>query len=340
MTTATKKLKTPKSNAKTTKRMIYYIRAVSAKNQPFDLQTTLAAVLSKRSTINSTQVTVPSPESDGRVIRIQERKKDPEASDLNGVYLHILSYIPGIKASTVTPNVNGMKDSFVFQDAGQGREFKDKECFLRISGADVIFCSNGLSLQKVRSFLLTLLNDSVTDNSKLVTFELSKTVDASVVEYLTKNGVKSIEFNANAFALDVEGFEEQAKDENMFVSSCKSMVRGLRASIEVDDTKEEQIIKENLIVSVGLNLNGNTRAPIETRDFIHSMAVELLNDDDDEDGFMTITDSKGKRIKSSQVVYSNKVSIKKLENSLEPNSVWGQLRKYYRDLSDSNVIES
>jgi hypothetical protein len=119
----------------------------------------------------------------------------------------------------------------------------------------------------------------------------------------------------------------------------KSKSDQVSALVARDDTVLEQRVMEDLIVNVELKLQGNSYADIEAQRSIDEMAITLLSEQHDSQGFTIITRD-GNRLTDLSVRLHKRVRITSDNNSVDHQAVWKALENYHEELRDGKLLET
>lgn len=96
---------------------------------------------------------------------------------------------------------------------------------------------------------------------------------------------------------------------------------------------------EDLIVSVQVKLDGNTRAIEGSKEFIESLAETVLDDEDSPVSKFTITTQDGERITADDVRLQTRIDVATNGNSVSHNSAWEGMEAYFDQITQGNLLE-
>lgn len=260
------------------------------------------------------------------VLRIQRFKDTPA-----GRLYHLARYSPGTLSSTLTPKANGKLDNEGSLGAPAGKEFKTGEAYLLISKHNVLFCGHGLSHQKCAGYFFQLIKGQAQDVDP-ITFHPSSNIDK--VAILNAQGAKSIRLNVNAYKLSVP-----KPNAGWLADALSSVGSEVKALIGKDPNRSQEKSLENMVVSLEVSLEGNSRATVESKDTITDLANEVLSDEDSPIDSFTIVTRDGTPITSDDVKLHSSVSVEKSGTSLNHVQIWDGMVKYFGQLEKQKLLE-
>lgn len=303
------------------KKRIYYFRSIDRDDVLFNLQTPIQTILRTRNDVASTEIRFADD-----VVRVQKRKIHQ-----GSLYLHVVAYKPGEPSSTLTPRATTVDDIEVPQAANPGREFKAGECFVLINAHNIIFCGNGVTHSKLSLYLHAIAQRS---NSR-IDFWLAPSTDLNQLAIIERDGVKSIKLDANAFRLSVPN-----QRRGLLQQAAGKIADQAIALIAQDRTRREERALEDLIVSIELGLDGNTRAVQDAKSTVRDLARQVLEQDgrDGFDGFVITTQS-GKVVKPDQIKVHEVIEVNKANGSLNHVDAWDGMQAFYESLLNDNLLE-
>lgn len=311
----------------TKSKTLHYLRSVHDE-QPRLIEASIRVMLRRRRVCKDTELDL----GDQSIIRVQHRQS---AAAGKPVLLHLVRYVPGEKAATIDPDPDGAEDPGDVQLPPKGKEFKAGECFLLVRGADVLFCASGISQAATRLYLGKLFNE-VGVEPDLCQFDLRPAADLDRLAIIRERGVSSIQLGSVAYEASRKLLP---KNDSLSRRMLKSVSDQVSALVARDDTVLEQRVMEDLIVNVELKLQGNTFADIEAQRSIDQVAIALLADDHDNQGF-TIVTRDGNRLSDLSVRLHKRVKVASSNNSVEHPSVWNALSAYYEELAEGKLLET
>lgn len=116
----------------------------------------------------------------------------------NGLYLQIVSYVPGEATSIIDKDKTAKVSNVTAQNAPVGKDFLDGDVFVYINGNHVILCPSGAREKAVETYIWHVLR--ACDNKDIaMTFELDKVAKASKLKMIRDEGVKEIDLDASLY---------------------------------------------------------------------------------------------------------------------------------------------
>lgn len=309
---------------KPTRKTAYYFRAINRKIA-VDLQSLLKKTRQVFGNVAASEITLGAEE----VIRIQHYRDNDV-----GVFLHLVRYLPGEKASTLLPKSIKAEDDEGSHSPPTGTEYKDGDSFLLVKNHNVIFCSHGISVEKSRLYL-AILFEAAKLNKEQRTFDLAPASNIDKLNLLRKNGVKSIELGTNAYDISLH----QNANQSLLAKVFGKVADELKALLEKDDNPAEQKVLEDLLVNVELRLDGNTRAAQVTQDFIEQVAESVLEEKDNPISEFTIITQTNDRITSDKIRLQDSFLVPKEDGSVSHTGIWDGLEKYLTTITQGNLVE-
>lgn len=301
---------------------IYYFRSVSNDKQPVDIQKKTKAALSVLPHIADTEVNFAD-----EVIRIQ-RRADQDKRD----YLHIVNYAPGEKSSTLTPSIRKTDDNEVGHAPPAGKEYKKGEAFIVIKNSDILFCSNGLTYQKVELYLHRLFQDT---NVSTERFKLKPASNLDKIKLLRAQGVKSVRLNISAFKLSLPA----KKKASWLGRTLAPIAAEFTALAGKDRSRSEEKALEDMIVSIEVGLDGNSRATNDAKDTVTDLAAEVLDNElDNIDSFVIMTRD-NTPITSESIKLHTDFKVSKSDTSIDFGETWRAMEAYFNRLTTDNLLE-
>lgn len=308
---------------RTTKALRFY-RCLDDENQPFELEGLLRASREVLDTVARSEV-----RRADDVVRIQHYRDD------DGIFLHLVRYVPGEASDTLSPGANIEQDDESQHPAPEGMEYKDGDFFLYCKGHNVIGCAHGMSMSvaKVSLYLKDYCRFAHVDEGHPegidFDFYLGTALNLEKHRLLERHGVGEIAFKASAYHASYHGQQQDG-----WLSSMRSQVgNSLRRRLERYEDEAEITILENLVVDASVKLKGNTRADQAAQTEMERMALEALDDDT-----VTIYTQKGEPITSANIKMQSKCSFEKVGKSIYYDSVWSRLRVYYNELERDRLL--
>lgn len=303
---------------------VYYLRARRGANL-FDLQAVVEKARKKKKTCDTTEVTL----GDGDVVRIQHYSKSGGRARL-----HLSRYIPGVQASTLQPKATTVQDDEGTQPPPKGKEFKDGDCFLIIKEHHVIFCGHGITKSKATLYLSQLFRAAEL-HDEASGYDLVPISNLDKLKLIQDHGVKSIELGAGAFDLSLP----KQQRTNWITKTFGKLGDELEALVGTDQSLTEQKALEDLIVSVQVRLDGNTRAIESSKEFIEDLAETVLDNDDSLVSKFIITTQDGERITASDIRLQTRIKVTTKDNSVSHNNAWEGMEAYFHQIAQGNLLE-
>lgn len=303
---------------------IYYLRA-RRDAKPFNLQAIVAKARNKKKTVGDSEIEL----GGGDVVRIQHYK-----ASSGQVLLHLARYVPGVAAATLQPKAAVAEDDEGSQSAPKGKEFKEGDCFLLVKGANVLYCSHGISLPKASLYLLQLFRESgyYDDASG---FDLTPATNLDKLRLVQEHGVRAVQLQTNAFDMSLP----KAKRTTWAGKTLGRIGDELTALVKKDQLSVEQKALEDLLVNIELKLDGNTRAVQSSQDFIEDLAELVLDDDEAPVSDFVIITQRNEKITSGSIRLQTSVKVDRKENSVSHISVWSELNSYLDVIAAGNLLE-
>lgn len=303
---------------------LYYLRA-RRNGAPFDLQAITARARRRKNTCGATEVQLGA----GDVVRMQHY-----SVSAGRLRLHLTRYVPGVQASTLLPKATSAEDDEGAQAPPRGKEFKDGDCFLLIKNHHVLYCGHGISKSKATLYLSQLFRaaDLYDESSG---FELIPASNLDKLELIQDHGVRSIELAVGGYQLSLP----RAERKNWISKQFGFLGDELIALVAKDQTQGEQKALEDLLVSVEIRLEGNTRAAQSSQDFIEDLAESVLDDSESPISDFTIITQKNERITSGAVRLQTTVTVDAKDNAVSYTSVWSELETYFNEIAEGKLLE-
>ncbi len=114
----------------------------------------------------------------------------------------------------------------------------------------------------------------------------------------------------------------------------------LGALIGKDQSLIEQKALEDLIVTVEVKLDGNTRAIQSSQDFIEDLAETVLDDDIEMPvSDFTIVTQKNERISSGEIRLQTSLKVETKDNSVSHTSAWVEMGMYFDQITQGDLLE-
>ncbi|MHC6224011.1 hypothetical protein ACYU03_04425 [Pseudomonas sp. X10] len=306
--------------AKVNKR-IYYFRVLDGSGSALDFSEALAEI-SDRITIGDSEITMID-----EVVRIQRFEDTAD-----GRLYHITKYSPGSQNTTLTPRAAVKEDEEVGVDPPKGKEFKSGECYIFVSGFHILFCGHGLTHAKAAQYFFRLLKDNAREVDN---FRFMPISNVDKLQLLNEQGVKSIRLNIAAYKLSLPKVRR-----NWISQSFTSVTDELAALIKKDATRSEEKALEDLMVSIEVGLEGNSRAAEDSKATVVDLAKEIIEDDElfDLDSF-TILTRENTPITGGDVRLHTTVRPEKEGSSLSRAIIWDGMKVYFGQLKKQKLLE-
>lgn len=311
----------------TKSKTLHYLRSVHDA-QPRNIEASIRVMLRRRRSCKDTELDP----GDDSIVRVQHRQSSTARKP---VYLHLVRYVPGEQAAMIDPDPVEAEDVGDALSPPRGMEFMAGECFLLVKDADVLFCASGISQAAARDYLTKCFTDCGIEK-ELCQFELRPAADLDRLAIIRERGVSSIQLGSVAYEASRKLLPEKQSMSRRMLKSVSDQVSALVAR---DDTVLEQRVLEDLIVNVELKLQGNSFADIEAQRSIDEMAIAMLSDDHDNQGF-TIVTRDGNRLSELSVRLHKRVKVKSSNNAVDHQSVWNALGDYHGELSEGKLLET
>jgi hypothetical protein len=152
---------------------------------------------------------------------------------------------------------------------------------------------------------------------------------------IKEHGVRSVELSTNAFDMSLPN----ANRKNWVSKTLGFFGDELNALVKKDKTTIEQKELEDLLVSVEVRLDGNTRAVQGAQNFIEELAEGVLFEKDASISEFAIVTQQNERITSCDIRLQTSINVERKDNSVSHNSAWSQLSGYLDELTAGNLLE-
>jgi len=314
----------------TKSKTLHYLRSVHD-GQPQNIEASVRIMLRRRRVCKDTELD-PGDPGEQSIMRVQHRQA---STSRKPVLLHLVNYVPGEKAATIDPDPEGAEDNGDAERPPKGKEFKAGECFMLVKDADVLFCASGITQAAARHYLVKLFAACGVEQ-ELCQFELRPAADLDRLAIIRERGVSSIQLGSVAYEASRKLLPRNQSMSRRLLKSISDQVSALLAK---DDTVLEQRVMEDLIVNVELKLQGNSYADIEAQRSIDQVAIALLAEEHDNQGF-TIVTRDGNRLSDLSVRLHKRIKVASSNNSVEHGSVWNSLSAYYDELHEGKLLET
>jgi hypothetical protein len=250
-----------------------------------------------------------------------------------GLFIHLTRYVPGEKAPIIHPVVNSASDDEESQSAGVGKEYKDGDSYFFIQESNVIFCNGRIGMEKARKYFEKLLFETGTVNDVTKAFTFHPAGNLPKLQLLNMSGAKEIGLSVNSYDLSLD-----KKHSGLWGKSLDVLSNTLTALIAKDDSVAELKAKEDIIVNIGMKLDGNKSAHIHAQKIMRDAAEATITDDTSVGEFWIKT-TDNEVITADSLRLQKRISMKKQNGITDYDSVWASLLKYYSALKDSNLLE-
>ncbi|MDO4641448.1 MAG: hypothetical protein Q4A84_07090 [Neisseria sp.] len=330
---------------------IQYLRSTQEQSR-FDLEDHLRRLLSFASTVNDTQV-----EYFDFIYRIQYRNLNFVLSNMEiqneslkkekqGIAIHIVHGVKGEHMRTMNNDAPIIYDEGDSLPPPNGQSYVAKEAYLYINEHHILFVGNGLRHESICTYL-NRLNDKIINStpsgekSKLSKINLcfEPVANLNNLELIKRYGAKKLHLNASIHQLSMIDFNE--KLEGNFYTKFKQIGASIcRRLMKEEATDEENKTAEDIHVCLELSLEGNTRATLKAQEFITQQAMEVVESDQNDSEFYIET-RRGDKIRPTDVRLFKKIQITKYQgtNTLSQSEVFDQIRDYFHELEQLNLIE-
>jgi hypothetical protein len=250
----------------------------------------------------------------------------------NGIFLHLTSYTPGERASTLKRLAgvpSGDVDTTLPPD---GFEFMDGDIMVYVVGNNVLLCATNLHEKKAEKYMIEIIEAAGLD-SEAAKFSLSKVGDINKLELLNRQGAKAIHLNANLFDASFEHIERKtilAKLFGRLGDEIKALISTELKGIDIEKA-------ENLTAHLLLRYDKRHKHIASERNTIEKMANRVITEDDD-DNFMIETLG-GEKIKKSEITVKKSIILPKLGKSVHRSDAWRALEEYFNELQSAGILE-
>ncbi|MCY1464628.1 hypothetical protein D9M71_826750 [compost metagenome] len=106
-----------------------------------------------------------------------------------------------------------------------------------------------------------------------------------------------------------------------------------------DQSRDQEKALEDLIVSVELGLDGNTRAAESAQMTVKELAREVINDNESELDSFVIKTQDDTPITSKQIRLHDVIEIGRRDGSLNHVDAWNGMTAFYESLKNGKLLE-
>ncbi len=261
-----------------------------------------------------------------------------------GLYLQIVSYVPGQPTSTVSKPSDDLVAKIEEASAPPGSDFMEGDLFALVKDNDVLLCPSGARENVALAYFLQIL-EKMGKKKTARTLELERVAKIDKIKMINKNGVKEIQLASSLYEASIEHVKAQ---EGNSVNALKRVVADqIKRIFSKDATLKEIQEKENINVKVIIRFNGKEAMKHQKEpDFgiigkkrLAEASKKLLQetDEDPDDGFKIVTWDNNE-ISANDVRVSEKYRIEKFGKSLDRANAWEKLEEYYYQLQGTGII--
>ncbi len=302
------------------KKTIYCMRVMSG-DKVFDLGEGILSIRDHCPNVENTEVKA----QDGSVIRIQRFRKDGSR-----VFVQLVRYVPGERTPTIISSPVSSEDVGDLVSPPEGREYKDADCFLLVYKEYVVFCPNGIGVDKAERYFGNIIFKV---SGAKVDLRFIPVPNIDCVDLISKHGVKSIVFKVSAYSLSLDSAFDVGRQPGLFGD--------LLSIFKKDDSVEEQNSKLNdIMVGIEVSARGNSRASQPSKDVLRDMGLDLLESRrGDGSGDVCIITHNNERLSADSIKLQTTVEIRKAEKSLDYESAFDKMTGYMSDLESEGFLD-
>lgn|GEM_PF-1250503 len=283
------------------------------------------------------------------------RGADAERKAGVGFFLHIASYVPDERATTIDKARTSRRSNLYTETAADGREFLNGDIFILIKDNHLILCPSGVR-ESIAFSYINLVLKKCGFALMLASFQLEKIAKASKMALIAKEGVKAIELNASLYEASVLEIDESEKKNNR--SKIDELVKKASELIEDMFSQDPELSEirenENLDIKLSLSFDGReARRKGKPEGFgelgrsrLKKASEQIIQDLEkpsdelhfgDEDGFKIITGS-GNVITPTEIRVSDAFYVKTFGKTLDKQDAFDKLEDYLGRLKISGVL--
>ena len=245
------------------------------------------------------------------------------------VFVQLVRYVTGDRMPTVLSMPVDSEDVGGYERAPKGKEYRDGDCYLLVSGTNVVFCPNGICLDSVERYLTCIIGDVVGYIGHIKLIPVAK-VDK--VALIVNHGVRSISLRASAHSLSVE---QKIREGRKY-----SIVDEILSLFRRDDSVSDLDFKSrDIMIGLEVSSRGNHRASQSSKNVLGALGRGLVESKFEGENNITITTGNNERISASEISLQKLVRIKMKDKSLDYESVFREMSGYMDDLESSGVLD-
>lgn len=315
-------------------RVLTYRRAVWVGGRDGDdLQTALAAVLSRLPAVSDTKC-----ELSGGVFA-ETRHRD---ASRRALLLHVAAYTPGEPASIVPNAGQAQQADLAVATAPSGSEFMDGDMMLLVARDHVILCPSGMREGISTNYLRALLDTGGRQEDALQ-LDLQPIANRSVVAQLAREGVKSVRMNVALYQETlaqvgpVRGRDPRSLGSQIQRSLHGSLVGELLQILQPDRSADELLGMENLHAKVIISYDRRSGdGTDEEQDAIKQLAERLAQQEDD--GYVIET-FRGEKIRESEIALRKPVMLPPFAKTVFHQDAWREMLAYLEELRRTGALQ-
>lgn len=294
-----------------------HYKTVASNDKKFNYQALVSDVLIKMPTMVKRTIIIGE-----KTIQCIKLKRSP----VNGIYIHLTSFIEGEQASTIV-KANQDTDLSV-ASAPEGEEFMDGDIHILISNNDLLFCSSGSSRENIiKDYFDSLCEEASMSRPEYVV----KTPVRSQILKMLHSGVKGINLNAHATASALEKLNESS---SRYLQPVKKIVEALTLK---ERTLEEIGGLDGLMFGIHINSKGRIDPDSDAQTVMQEAGKGII--EDEIDGF-SIETRDGSKITHDSISYKHKKYFEKFGKTIVRSHAWDALTEFRNKLVEQGVIKA
>jgi hypothetical protein len=248
-----------------------------------------------------------------------------------GLLVHMTASTPGEEASLV-PTVHAGSTTFevTTAPAPTNSEFMDGDACLYVNGNDVCICSTNLRDGGIRSVLIELFTKAALSNNTKQ-FSLLKVADMPKINMINGEGIKEIKLRATLYQAAFNYSRRKLQTQGILSSAARAakLIFG----------NENDITNDSLNIETVIKIDGRSKAQLSIgQKELNRLAVDLVEHQEDDDKFIIVTNS-GNKITQDQMYVNETFSIDSKGKSVDRDSAYLELKKFYGKLKSGGLLE-
>nr|WP_319491842.1 hypothetical protein [uncultured Desulfobacter sp.] len=278
-------------------------------------------------------------------------KYDDSEKDV-GIMMQIASYVPDQPTSVIEKSSNQASEASVDAiDAPPGKDYLDGDVFILINKNDVILLPSGAREKVALHYLIAMLKKNDFDYIA-GTLEFQSIANEDKVRLVKKEGVKSIELNASLYEASlmyIDRKSEKSHKVTKLMDVKGKIAEHLRELFAEDESLRDIKEKENVNIKLSISFDGREAMKHQKdktfgeigKSRLQKTSEKALSEamsNDSQLGGFTIVTGAGNKIRTDEIIMSEKFRIKTLGKSLFPGEAFKVLKEYYDSLKARGVL--